>query len=63
MRFASDKCAMNKKAADLLLELLQKKQHKALQWQQVEKTVSKLANKQNRWQRFNRYVWDKKGKE
>ncbi|MFA5241034.1 MAG: hypothetical protein WC392_01530 [Sulfuricella sp.] len=54
---------MNKKAADLLLELLQKKQHKALQWQQVEKTVSKLANKQNRWQRFNRYVWDKKGKE
>lgn len=54
---------MSKKASDLLLELLQKKQQKALQWQQAEKSISKLANKQGRWQRFNRYVWDKKGKE
>ena len=54
---------MSKKASDLLLELLQKKQQKALQWQQAEKSVSMLANRQSRWQRFNRYVWDKKGKE
>ena len=51
---------MSKKASDLLLELLQKKQQKALQWQQAEKSISKLANKQGRWQRFNRFGWDKR---
>ena len=49
------------KASTLLLELLQKKQQKALQWHQADKPANKLANRQNRWQRFNRYVWDKKG--
>ncbi|MHB9119461.1 MAG: hypothetical protein ACYC2R_14500 [Burkholderiales bacterium] len=24
------------------------------------KTANKLANQQNRWQRFNHYVWDKR---
>jgi len=50
---------MHTKSSDLLKELLQKKQQ-ALQWQQADKPANKLANKQNRWQRFNRYVWDKK---
>jgi hypothetical protein len=45
--------------ADLLKALLKKKQ-KALQLQPAGKPGNKLANKQNRWQRFNRYVWDKK---
>ena len=27
---------------------------------QAEKTANKLAQKQNRWQRFVRYVWDRK---
>jgi hypothetical protein len=29
---------------------------------QAEKTANKLAQKQNRWQRFVRYVWDRKPK-
>lgn len=29
---------------------------------QAGKTVNKLAQKQNRWQRFVRYVWDRKPK-
>ena len=29
---------------------------------QAEKTANKLAQKQNRWQRFARYVWDRKPK-
>jgi hypothetical protein len=28
----------------------------------AEKTANKLAQKQNRWQRFVRYVWDRKPK-
>lgn len=28
--------------------------------QQAGRTVNKLAQKQNRWQRFVHYVWDKK---
>lgn len=27
---------------------------------QADKTHNKLAQRQNRWQRFVRYVWDKK---
>lgn len=46
--------------AELLKSLLQKKKRKAMQWQQAEKSANQLANRQNRWQRFNRYVWDKK---
>lgn len=51
---------MTTKSTDLLRELLQKKQ-KGLQWQQAAKSANKLADSKNRWQRFNRYVWDKKG--
>jgi len=29
---------------------------------QAAKTENKLAQKQNRWQRFVRYVWDRKSK-
>ena len=29
---------------------------------QAQKTANKLAQKQNRWQRFVRYVWDRKPK-
>ena len=29
---------------------------------QAKKTANKLAQKQNRWQRFVRYVWDRKPK-
>jgi len=29
---------------------------------QAAKTDNKLAQKQNRWQRFVRYVWDRKSK-
>lgn len=29
---------------------------------QTEKAANKLAQKQNRWQRFVRYVWDRKPK-
>ena len=54
----SSRRAMNN--AELLKLLLQKKKQQALQWQQAEKSANQLANKQNRWQRFNRYVWDKK---
>lgn len=50
---------MTNKSSDLLKELLQRKQQ-ALQWQPASKPGNKLANRQNRWQRFNRYVWDKK---
>lgn len=50
---------MSEKTGDLLKSLLQKKQQ-AQQWRQADKPANKLTNKQNRWQRFNRYVWDKK---
>lgn len=53
------KAAMSDKAADQLKALLLKKKQ-AEQWRQAEKPANPLANKQNRWQRFNRYVWDKK---
>lgn len=50
---------MNNKPADILKALLQKKRQAAL-LQQAGKCANQLVNKQNRWQRFNRYVWDKK---
>jgi len=50
---------MSAKSSDLLKQLLQRKQQ-ALQWQPASKPANKLTNGQNRWQRFNRYVWDKK---
>ncbi|HUW50778.1 MAG TPA: hypothetical protein VMV75_07155 [Sulfuricella sp.] len=40
-------------------ELLEARQN-ALRQQQAEKSTNKLADKQNRWQRFNRFVWDKR---
>jgi len=39
--------------------LLQRKQQ-ALRLKQSEKSANKLADKQNRWQRFNRFGWDKR---
>ncbi|MDD5330645.1 MAG: hypothetical protein PHX38_11595 [Sulfuricella sp.] len=47
------------KTNDLLNELLARKQE-ALRRKQAQKPANKLADKQNRWQRFNRFVWDKK---
>lgn len=38
--------------------LLDRKQQ-ALRLKQSEKSANKLADKQNRWQRFNRFGWDK----
>lgn len=42
-----------------LKELLEAKRN-AQQRKQAEKSFNKLADKQNRWQRFNRFVWDKR---
>ncbi len=47
------------KPNDLLNDLLARKQE-ALSRKQAQKPANKLADKQNRWQRFNRFVWDKK---
>ena len=47
------------KANDLLRELLAAKQE-GLRRKQTQKPANKLADKQNRWQRFNRFVWDKR---
>jgi hypothetical protein len=47
------------KTSDQLRELLAGKQE-ALRRKQVQKPANKLADKQNRWQRFNRFGWDKR---
>lgn len=47
------------KANDLLRELLAAKQE-SLRRKQVQNPANKLTDKQNRWQRFNRFVWDKR---
>lgn len=46
-------------APDALRQLLAAKQE-ALRQRQAEKSINKLADKQNRWQRFNRFGWDKR---
>lgn len=46
------------KANDQMKELLAAKQE-ALRRNQAQKSANKLTDKQNRWQRFNRFVWDK----
>ncbi|MCE5182422.1 MAG: hypothetical protein LLG15_11520 [Betaproteobacteria bacterium] len=46
------------KANDQMKELLAAKQE-SLRRNQAQKSANKLADKQNRWQRFNRFVWDK----
>lgn len=50
-------CTM--KANEQLKELLAGKQQ-ALRRKQAQKPANKLADKQNRWQRFNRFGWDKR---
>ncbi len=47
------------KANDLLRELLAAKQE-SLRRKQAQKTTNKLTDKQSRWQRFNRFGWDKR---
>lgn len=47
------------KANDQLRELLAAKQE-ALRRKQAQNPPSKLADKQSRWQRFNRFGWDKR---
>lgn len=47
------------KANEQLKELLAGKQQ-SLRRKQAQKTANKLADKQNRWQRFNRFGWDKR---
>ena len=42
-----------------LAELLAAKQ-RSLQMRQAEKSANPLTDKLARWQRFNRFVWDKK---
>lgn len=49
-------CTM--KANDQMKELLAAKQEN-LRRNQAQKSANKLTDKQNRWQRFNRFVWDK----
>ena len=47
------------KANDQLRELLAAKQE-GLRRRPAQKTANKLTDKQNRWQRFNRFGWDKR---
>jgi hypothetical protein len=47
------------KANDLLRELLAAKQE-SLRRKQAQNPANKLMDKQNRWQRFNRFGWDKR---
>lgn len=47
------------KANEQLKKLLTEKQE-ALRRNQAQKPANKLADKQNRWQRFNRFGWDKR---
>jgi hypothetical protein len=42
------------------LRALIEARNKALRQRQAERSANKLADKQNRWQRFNRFVWDKR---
>ena len=48
-----------KKTNNLLAELLAAKQRN-LQMRQAEKAANPLTDKMARWQRFNRFVWDKR---
>lgn len=50
-------CTM--KANEQLKELTESKRQ-ALRREQARKPANKLADKQNRWQRFNRFGWDKR---
>lgn len=50
---------MTDPAANPLKVLLLKKKQ-ARQWPTAAKAPNPLADGKNRWQRFNRYVWDKK---
>lgn len=50
-------CAM--KANEQLKKLLAEKQE-ALRRKQAQNPANKLTDKQNRWQRFNRFAWDKR---
>ena len=45
--------------ADAMRALLELKQQ-ALRLKQSEKSANKLADRQNRWQSFNRFTWDKR---
>ena len=47
------------KANEQLKKLLAEKQE-ALRRQQAQNPANKLTDKQNRWQRFNRFGWDKR---
>lgn len=47
------------KANEQLRKLLAKKQE-ALRRDQAQKPANKLTDKQNRWQRFNRFGWNKR---
>jgi len=47
------------KANDLLRELLAAKLE-GQRRKQAQKPANKLTDKQNRWQRFNRFGWDKR---
>lgn len=47
------------KANNPMAELLAAKQ-RSLQMRQAEKSANPLTDKLARWQRFNRFVWDKK---
>ncbi len=47
------------KANDLLCKLLAEKRE-ALRRKQTQNPANKLTDKQNRWQRFNRFAWDKR---
>ena len=46
------------KANEQIKKLLAVKQE-ALRRKQVQNPANKLIDKQNRWQRFNRFAWDK----
>jgi len=46
-------------APNPLKELLAARNN-TLRQRQAERSANKLADKQNRWQRFNRFVWDKR---
>lgn len=45
--------------ADQRLKALLADKQQALRREQARKPANKLADKQNRWQRFNRFGWDK----
>ena len=50
-------CAM--KANEQLKKLLADR-HESLRRNQAQNPANKLADKRNRWQRFNRFGWDKR---